>query len=462
MAKGSVYLSVATKFDNKGLKQAQSGLSKFGEGLKRIGKVAGVAAAAVGAVGTLFGAGAIEAAEAAQVADRRLAKINESMGLFGAQTTKVTKRMQDFANQTMLSTAVDDEQIKAIQAKLLTFKQLAKTADEVGGAFDRATVASLDLAAAGFGTAEGNAVKLARMLENPIRNLNALSRAGVEFTDAEKKRIKILVESNKVAEAQDIILGKIEQKVGGTAEATATASARMKVAFGEIEEQVGRALLPVFEKFADWFVSVQPDIQAFFDALLDPTTPTGKAFSDLTQSVMDMGKMVGDTITVMLGNGKGLEDGFVGTMKAITDAIKVTIDFLSRLASTKWLIDNFMMKGDFAGFFKNANAMVGLSGQERIDYIRKREGVGSKGGSGTAPQVAMAMGGIVTKPINALVGEAGPEAVIPLNKAGMLGGTNYNITVNAGMGTNGAQVGRDIVEAIRKYEKTSGRVFARA
>jgi len=35
---------------------------------------------------------------------------------------------------------------------------------------------------------------------------------------------------------------------------------------------------------------------------------------------------------------------------------------------------------------------------------------------------AMAEGGIVTRPTRALIGEAGPEAVIPLSKAGSMGG----------------------------------------
>jgi hypothetical protein len=37
-----------------------------------------------------------------------------------------------------------------------------------------------------------------------------------------------------------------------------------------------------------------------------------------------------------------------------------------------------------------------------------------------------------------------------------------NIVVNAGMGTDGAAVGEQIVNAIRRYERTSGVVFARA
>lgn len=75
---------------------------------------------------------------------------------------------------------------------------------------------------------------------------------------------------------------------------------------------------------------------------------------------------------------------------------------------------------------------------------------------------AMAAGGIVTRPTLAMIGEAGPEAVVPLSgrNAGM--GNVYNINVNAGMGTNGAQVGKEIVDAIKRFEKTSGPVFASA
>jgi len=74
----------------------------------------------------------------------------------------------------------------------------------------------------------------------------------------------------------------------------------------------------------------------------------------------------------------------------------------------------------------------------------------------------MAAGGIVTRPTIAMIGEAGPEAVVPLSgrNAGM--GNTYNINVNAGMGTNGAQVGKEIVDAIKRFEKTSGPVFASA
>jgi hypothetical protein len=74
-----------------------------------------------------------------------------------------------------------------------------------------------------------------------------------------------------------------------------------------------------------------------------------------------------------------------------------------------------------------------------------------------------AKGGIVTAPTLGMVGEAGPEAIIPLNRAnGKIGGTTINLTVNAGMGTQGAEVGRQIVDALKAYERRNGSVYVSA
>lgn len=74
----------------------------------------------------------------------------------------------------------------------------------------------------------------------------------------------------------------------------------------------------------------------------------------------------------------------------------------------------------------------------------------------------MAEGGIVNKPTLAMIGEAGPEAVVPLSKTRAMGGNTYNLTVNAGMGADGAALGKQIVDAIKRYERSSGPVFASA
>ena len=64
------------------------------------------------------------------------------------------------------------------------------------------------------------------------------------------------------------------------------------------------------------------------------------------------------------------------------------------------------------------------------------------------------------KPTLGLIGEAGqPEAVIPLDRLDKFGGdTSITINVHAGMGTDGAEVGRQIVDALKQYQRRNGPV----
>ena len=83
-------------------------------------------------------------------------------------------------------------------------------------------------------------------------------------------------------------------------------------------------------------------------------------------------------------------------------------------------------------------------------------------------QGGRAVGGPVTGDRSYIVGERGPEIftpgaggfITPNNRLGGGSSTNITINVTAGMGANGAQLGQEIVSAIKKYERVSGPVFA--
>ena len=64
----------------------------------------------------------------------------------------------------------------------------------------------------------------------------------------------------------------------------------------------------------------------------------------------------------------------------------------------------------------------------------------------------LADGGIVTSPTLAMIGEAGDEAVIPLNRAGSFGGDTFNISVTLPAGTDGD----DVVRALQSYQRRRG------
>ncbi|HWU31442.1 MAG TPA: hypothetical protein VN108_01140, partial [Marmoricola sp.] len=208
----------------------------------------------------------VEAGEGAQAADARIQNIVKSMGQFKGATSEVADRIEKLAEKTSLNTGIDEDQIKLTQAKLLTFKDLSSSADQVGGAFDRATQAAIDMQAAGFGDAANNAVQLGKALNDPVTGLNALRRAGITFTAQEKDQIKAMVAAGDSAGAQNLVLKAIEKQVGGTAAATATGSSKMAAGWKQVEESLGKALLPTFSKLVDFIdKNVLPAVKGFAD-----------------------------------------------------------------------------------------------------------------------------------------------------------------------------------------------------
>jgi len=71
-----------------------------------------------------------------------------------------------------------------------------------------------------------------------------------------------------------------------------------------------------------------------------------------------------------------------------------------------------------------------------------------------AKGLAMAQGGIITKPTQVLAGENGKEAIIPLDK--LQSGMTVNVTINAGMGADAATIGDEIVNVLQRYNRRNG------
>lgn len=94
------------------------------------------------------------------------------------------------------------------------------------------------------------------------------------------------------------------------------------------------------------------------------------------------------------------------------------------------------------GTFRKAEEASNLTGP-----IKAPSNFTSQGLQNKLKAMGMAIlgdGGIVTSPTSALIGEAGPEAVIPLNRMGTMGGSTVNIVVNGSVTSEG-----DLVNAIR-------------
>lgn len=249
MANKSAILSVKIVTDAtkgaKGLKKYETGLQKFEKGAKRAAKPA----AAVFAAGLLAAKGLVAAGEAAGTSNARIENATAGIASYGDKHAAVASRIIDNAEKMAMKTGIDQNAIKQGQATLLKFNDVAKSAEDMGGTFDRATAAAADLSASGLGSMERVSLTLGRSLEQPSKGLSRLSRLGVTFTQVEEDKIKALDESGQKLQAQEMIMRKVEEAAGGTAEATANASDKMKVGWSLATEALGTALMPAFEKF---------------------------------------------------------------------------------------------------------------------------------------------------------------------------------------------------------------------
>jgi hypothetical protein len=104
----------------------------------------------------------------------------------------------------------------------------------------------------------------------------------------------------------------------------------------------------------------------------------------------------------------------------------------------------------FNGIASIWNNTLGKIGFDIPNWV---PGLGGKGFS--FPKIPMlAQGGIISQATLAVVGESGPEAVIPLDRMGEFGmGGGSNVTINVNGGDPNA-----VVDALRRYMRQNGSV----
>jgi HAMP domain-containing protein len=216
--------------------------------------------------------------------------------------------------------------------------------------------------------------------------------------------------------------------------------------------------------------------KGFLDALrgqvrgiVEYSTNLGKALEmglsqDALGYVMDAGNVAGAEIALELVKGGQTA---IDETNALVEAAQRAADKVGLQAANNWyktgvdqatfivngleaeltkLTPKLMAKMDEIAAKLKRSVNIDVTVTERVNRI-----VSSI--SSSIPK--MADGGIVTGPTLAMIGEAGPEAVIPLSQMGNIGGSGVTINVAGGLSTS-AEIGQSVVNALRAYSRTAG------
>jgi hypothetical protein len=443
----AIRIPIISDFDSKGLDKAVKEFQQLeGVGAKSafaIKKAALPAAAAIGGLAVALG----DATKAA---------------------------MEDAAAQSQLegvirrSSLATDEQIAANEKFITTLSKATATADDEL----RPALATLVQSTGSLEYGQellAQAMDIAASTGNDLSTVtDALSKAyngnmkGLKALDA--SLIPVIKEGADFNTVMEMLAGT----TGGAAtDAANTAAGQMKnlsIQLGEAKESIGAALLPVIAAIIPYFVDFASWLQ------------------ENTKLVLIIAGVIGGLATVILTlnfamkawtaiqtivNGLTLAWNALLAANPITIVILAVVAFIAILTALYFKFDGVrkvvdtvfqaIKTGvsaslDFLGDYVQGVLNIYTIGKLSFEFPNWVPGLGGKGFS--VPKIPMlAEGGIVRSATLAVVGEAGPEAVVPLDRGSGFGNVTVNVT--GGLATS-AEIGQAVINAIRAYNRTGG------
>ncbi len=201
----------------------------------------------------------------------------------------------------------------------------------------------------------------------------------------------------------------------------------MVAQFADLIERLG-----ISQNFVEgWtgFANAAERVSKWLDAVDESAIALGKSLGELTLKVAPLAAAVAAGGTLLAGL-KSISETFK-TAGQFADTLTLNIDWLltklGELAS--WITANPTIMTTLDGIASSATAAANAVSGQGASPAPSPAGGGDF--SNEAPPTAE--GGIVTRPQVRLVGEAGPEAIIPLDRAGQPGGLDVGgvaVTLN--------------------------------
>jgi hypothetical protein len=497
----AITIPILTDFNGRGI---DKGIAQF-QKLETTGQKAGFlirkaalpAAAAIGALA----AGAVLATKAAAEDAAAADKLANTLGRVTKANEAALGAVEPYISALSQQVGVTDDELRPALGKLATATGDLTKAQQL-------LSLSLDVSAQTGKPLESVTTALAKAYSG---NFTALNRLLPGFDQG-------IIKSKDFTAAQ----AELARLTGGAASESANTAAgqfrRFQITLQETKESIGAALLPVLNAFLPILQSVANWVQENSRVVVI----LGAAIATLSGIVLAVNaamKLAAAATAVMTAaqialniamnanpiaivvtaiaalvagiiiaynkseTFKNAVDGVFSALRSVWNVISENVipiisAFLGALKKTwDWLSEN---AGPVLEAFKKSlqlafapitlaisamRTLLELLGSWKKNLPEGATGIGAiRGGGGGIPRGAS--GGIVRRPTLAMIGEAGPEAVIPLNRtrgnSPLPDGMGMNITVNAGLVSSPEQVGQQIIEAIQRAQRRSGPVFAPA
>ena len=430
----SLSIPIISEFSDKGIKKAIAEFKQLeGAGAKSAFALKKAMLPAVAVIGTLA-AGLGMATQAAVEDQKAQDLLAQQLRTSAMATDDVIASNEEFISGLSRAFAVVDDDLRPAMANLVRSTGSVETAQSLMNT-------ALDIAAATGKDLETVTLALGKAANGQTGALLKLDPS-----------LKGVIDSSC---SLDDITQALAVSFGGAATVAAESfdgrMRGMKIAMDETKESIGAALLPVLEK------------------LLQVMKPVADFAQENTRVFLIMVGVIGAVATAVIAANVAMKiyQATLVLTKLATIALNVatsanpfvlvTAAIVGLTAAMVFLEIKFQAMSRAFDMFGNSIMVVTGPLGVLIGSLRKlvelKDAIGSFDIGGINIP-GFADGGIVTRPTLAMVGENGPEAIIPLSQMGGMGG-GVTVNVTGGLSTS-AEIGQAVVNAIRAYNRSAG------
>jgi len=430
----AINIPIISEFDGKGIKKAIAQFKQLETTSEKaqfaIKKAAVPAAAALGGLAVALGDATKAAMEDQQEQAALALTLQNVTGAGAAQTAQIEDQISAMSRASGIA---DTEYRKSLEALVRGTKDVDLAMKDMNLVMDISTALQTDSSTV--------ADALAKAYQGNFKALRSLS----------PEMATMIKEGASLNEIMDVLGGTFG---GATAKSAETAAGKMKIltnSLGETKESIGAALLPVLE-------AVLPVLNKFAAWAQD----NPKAFLAIAAAIGIVAAAIVATNIAMALNPFSLIAAGIALL---------IVGLVTAYNKFEWFRDGInLIVNTVIGFFAGmVNAAIGavnaiISAYNSIPLLpdlpkAPTVPVPQLGKTSNTPAPGrmsiprLADGGIVSSPTLALIGEAGPEAVVPLDRMQSGGGITINVT--GGLATS-AEIGESVVNALRAYSRSAG------
>lgn len=412
----AVVLPIISEFDGKGIKKAIAQFKQLETTSEKaqfaIKKAAVPAAAALGGLAVALG----DATKAAMEDQQEQAALALTLQNVTGAGAKQTAQIEDQISAMSRASGIADTQYrKSLEALVRGTKDVDTAMRDMNLVMDISTALQMD------STTVADA--LAKAYQGNFKALRSLS----------PEMATMIKEGATLEQVMDVLGGTFGGAVAKNAETAAGKMAILKNSIAETKEGIGAAFLPVLQK-------VLPFMQRFADwAQNNP-----EAF---TRIALTIGAVAAAVVALNIALATNPFILATAAVIGLAVAFNKLVDAMSAINSIGGLAARILGGLAMPVIGNVANIIGGLPDLAKLVPSATEPARPAAGRMGIP---RFGDGGIVTSATLALVGEKGPEAIVPLNRMNM-NQTPANITVNV-QGADPQQV----VNALERYVRQNG------